>query len=37
VEIVETEGEGHVFHLFNPNCDTAEALLKKLASFINHG
>ncbi|KAG5238880.1 carboxylesterase [Salix suchowensis] len=36
VEIAETEGEGHVFHLFNPNCDNAEALLKKLASFINH-
>ncbi|KAJ6385760.1 hypothetical protein OIU77_028851 [Salix suchowensis] len=36
VEIAETEGEDHVFHLFNPNCDNAEALLKKLASFINH-
>lgn len=36
VEIVETEGENHVFHLFNPDCERALALLKKLASFINH-
>lgn len=35
VEIVETEGEDHVFHLFNPNCEKALALLKMLASFIN--
>eukprot|EP00257_Ricinus_communis_P025635 XP_025013049.1 probable carboxylesterase 12 [Ricinus communis] len=35
VEIVETEGEEHVFHLFNPSCENAFALLKKFASFIN--
>lgn len=35
VEIVETEGEDHVFHLFNPNCDKAVALLKQMASFFN--
>lgn len=35
VEIVETEGEEHVFHLFKPNCEHAVALLKKLASFMN--
>jgi len=35
VEIVETQGEKHVFHLFNPDCEKARALLKTLASFIN--
>lgn len=35
IEVVETEGEGHVFHLFNPNGKNAVALLKKLASFMN--
>lgn len=34
VEMVETQGEDHVFHLFNPNTHNAIALLKKLASFI---
>lgn len=35
VEIVEADGEEHVFHLFRPNCEKALALLKKLASFID--
>lgn len=35
VEIAETEGEDHVFHLFNPNSEKAVALLEKIASFIN--
>ncbi|KAF8013682.1 hypothetical protein BT93_I1518 [Corymbia citriodora subsp. variegata] len=35
VEIVETEGEGHVFHLFKPDCDKAAELVKKFASFLN--
>ncbi|KAF5751215.1 exostosin family protein [Tripterygium wilfordii] len=35
VEIVETEGEQHVFHLFNPDCDKAVALMKRLCSFLN--
>ncbi|KAK2987669.1 hypothetical protein RJ640_027921 [Escallonia rubra] len=35
VEVVESKGEDHVFHLFNPTCDTAVALLTRLASFIN--
>lgn len=35
VEMVETAGEAHVFHLFNPSCDKAVALLKRVASFIN--
>lgn len=36
VEVIETKGEGHVFHLFNPNCDNAISLLNQIASFINH-
>ncbi|XP_019052584.1 PREDICTED: probable carboxylesterase 2 [Nelumbo nucifera] len=35
VEIMETEEEGHVFHLFNPNCEKAELRIKRLASFLN--
>lgn len=35
VEIVETEGEDHVFHLFNPSCEKALALLKQMAAFFN--
>ncbi|KGN61724.1 probable carboxylesterase 12 [Cucumis sativus] len=37
VEVVETEGEGHVFHLFNPTCDMAGELVKQLAAFIKSG
>ncbi|KAB2602940.1 carboxylesterase 12 [Pyrus ussuriensis x Pyrus communis] len=29
VEIVESEGEDHVFHLFNPSCDNSVDLVKK--------
>uniref|UniRef100_A0A5B7BXI6 Putative carboxylesterase 12 n=1 Tax=Davidia involucrata TaxID=16924 RepID=A0A5B7BXI6_DAVIN len=35
VEIMETKGEEHVFHLFNPTCDKAVALLKRFAFFMN--
>ncbi|ONI33662.1 hypothetical protein PRUPE_1G439300 [Prunus persica] len=34
-EYTETEGEDHVFHIFNPNCEKAKSLIKHLASFIN--
>ncbi|KAF3435377.1 hypothetical protein FNV43_RR22466 [Rhamnella rubrinervis] len=34
VEIVETEGEGHVFHLFDPDSDKAMALMEKTVSFF---
>ncbi|KAJ1377971.1 Lipase, GDXG, putative serine active site [Sesbania bispinosa] len=37
VEVMEAKGEGHVFHLFNPNCKNALSLLNRIASFINHG
>ncbi|XP_022772844.1 probable carboxylesterase 2 [Durio zibethinus] len=36
-EIMETEGEDHVFHIFNPDCDKAKSLIKRLASFLNQG
>lgn len=35
VEVLEAKGEGHVFHLSNPTCDNAVAMLKKIISFIN--
>ncbi|KAJ7946039.1 Alpha/beta hydrolase fold [Quillaja saponaria] len=35
VEIFETKGENHVFHLINPSCENAVALLNHVASFIN--
>ncbi|KAK2991492.1 hypothetical protein RJ640_016527 [Escallonia rubra] len=34
VEFVETEGEDHCFHVFNPTCEKALALTQALASFI---
>ncbi|KAK1358848.1 CXE carboxylesterase [Heracleum sosnowskyi] len=34
VKIVETKGMGHVFHLFDPNCEEAGSLMKLIASFI---
>lgn len=37
VEVVETTGEGHVFHLFNPTCDMAGELVKQLAAFTSSG
>lgn len=35
-QIVETEGEDHVFHIFNPHSEKAKLLIKRLASFINY-
>ncbi|RDY06346.1 putative carboxylesterase 2, partial [Mucuna pruriens] len=35
-EFYETLGEDHVFHIFNPNCDKANTLIKRIAHFINH-
>ncbi|CAL0327058.1 unnamed protein product [Lupinus luteus] len=34
-EFYETEGEDHDFHIFNPTCDKAKSLIKRLATFIN--
>ena len=36
VEMLESRGSDHVFHLANPTCDNAVALLNKIASFVNH-
>ncbi|XVE94863.1 hypothetical protein REPUB_Repub02eG0046300 [Reevesia pubescens] len=36
-QIMETEGEDHVFHIFNPDSDKAKILIKRLASFLNLG
>ena len=33
-EIVETEGEDHVFHIFDPNCDNAKSLFKLSCFFF---
>ncbi|GAY68485.1 hypothetical protein CUMW_264510 [Citrus unshiu] len=35
VEIVESKGEQHVFHLINPTCENAGSMLKKICSFFN--
>lgn len=35
-EIVETEGEDHVFHIFQGDSEKARSLVKSVASFINH-
>lgn len=35
LEVVETPGESHVFHLFNPTCENALVLLRKVAAFMN--
>ncbi|GFZ18413.1 alpha/beta-Hydrolases superfamily protein [Actinidia rufa] len=32
--IMETEGEGHGFHLFDPNCEKTAALMKQVVSFL---
>ncbi|KAI3807231.1 hypothetical protein L1987_23156 [Smallanthus sonchifolius] len=34
-EMVEVEGEDHVFHIFDPNGDKAVNMMKKLGNFIN--
>ncbi|CAN4082857.1 unnamed protein product [Withania somnifera] len=35
VEIMETQGEDHVFHLLEPTCDKAGVLMKSLVDFFN--
>lgn len=34
-EILETEGEGHMFHLFNPDTEKAATQTSKISSFLN--
>jgi hypothetical protein len=35
VEVVEHEGEAHVFHLMDPDCENAIDLVNKFGAFIN--
>ncbi|KAM0952531.1 putative carboxylesterase [Dioscorea sansibarensis] len=35
VELFETQGEDHVFHLLKPNCESAFTLMNLLVSFFN--
>ncbi|KAJ6832718.1 putative tuliposide A-converting enzyme 1, chloroplastic [Iris pallida] len=34
-ELVETEGEDHVFHLLRPGCSKGEELMERIVAFIN--
>jgi len=34
VEVMDAPGEDHVFHLYNPTCDNAVNLMKKMVFFI---
>lgn len=35
VEVLETAGAGHVFHLFDPDGDKAKELLDRMVTFVN--
>uniref|UniRef100_A0A0D9Y8M1 Alpha/beta hydrolase fold-3 domain-containing protein n=1 Tax=Oryza glumipatula TaxID=40148 RepID=A0A0D9Y8M1_9ORYZ len=35
VEVLETAGEGHVFHLFDPDGGKAKELLNRMVTFVN--
>ncbi|KAL0392038.1 UNVERIFIED_CONTAM: putative carboxylesterase 2 [Sesamum radiatum] len=35
-ELVETEGEDHVFHIMDPTTQNSHSLIKRCADFINH-
>jgi acetyl esterase/lipase len=35
VELLETEGEGHVFHLMKPDCDKAKEMFDRIVAFVN--
>ncbi|KAK0582751.1 hypothetical protein LWI29_029104 [Acer saccharum] len=35
LEVIDFNGEDHVFHLFKPTCDKAVAMFKRIVSFIN--
>ncbi|KAB1207109.1 putative carboxylesterase 2 [Morella rubra] len=37
VEVMEASGNDHVFHLVDPVCENAVAMLKRTAAFINRG
>ncbi|XP_051216818.1 tuliposide A-converting enzyme 1, chloroplastic [Lolium perenne] len=35
VELLETEGEGHVFYLFKPDCDKTKEMIDRIVAFVN--
>ncbi|KAH7575215.1 hypothetical protein ACOSP7_005324 [Xanthoceras sorbifolium] len=35
LQVVESKGEDHIFHLINPTCENAVVMLKKIVAFIN--
>ncbi|KAL5724840.1 hypothetical protein ACHQM5_008051 [Ranunculus cassubicifolius] len=35
VEFMETQGVKHVFHLYNPSCEKARELMKRVVSFLS--
>ncbi|CAD6244627.1 unnamed protein product [Miscanthus lutarioriparius] len=35
VELLETEGEGHVFYISKPKSDKAKAMLDRIVSSVN--
>ncbi|RWR89917.1 putative carboxylesterase 2 [Cinnamomum micranthum f. kanehirae] len=35
VELLESEGEEHVFHLYNPTCENARIIMQHIVSFLN--
>ncbi|EXB50019.1 putative carboxylesterase 2 [Morus notabilis] len=37
IEIEETQGEDHIFHLLKPESEKAESLIKRLAAFVKQG
>ncbi|CAA7394317.1 unnamed protein product [Spirodela intermedia] len=34
LEKLESEGEGHIFHLLKPDCDTANEMMERVAAFL---
>ncbi|KAK1617593.1 hypothetical protein QYE76_023110 [Lolium multiflorum] len=34
VELLETDGEGHVFHLVKPDCDKAKEMFDRIVAFV---
>lgn len=35
VELIDVEGEGHCFHVLDPETENARSLIRQLAAFIN--
>lgn len=35
IELLETDGEGHVFYLFKPDCEKAKEMIDRIVAFVN--